>query len=106
VTVFDEAAEECPFFPGAKRQEHWGFPDPRAVTGSEEERLRAFRDVRDAMAAREHRFIEVRRIYGRAKLLENALLMVVSPGVIETHRPGGPSSKQVACKTTARHPLI
>jgi arsenate reductase (thioredoxin) len=50
VTVCDDAAEECPFFPGARRQEHWGFPDPSVVTGSEEERLAAFRSVRDAIA--------------------------------------------------------
>jgi arsenate reductase len=52
VTVCDDAAEECPYFPGARRQEHWGFPDPSAVTCSEEERLAAFRSVRDAIARR------------------------------------------------------
>ncbi|HLV97046.1 MAG TPA: arsenate reductase ArsC [Ktedonobacterales bacterium] len=52
VTVCDEAAEECPFFPGARRQEHWGFPDPSAATGTEEERLAVFRQVRDAITAR------------------------------------------------------
>jgi arsenate reductase (thioredoxin) len=52
VTVCDDAAEECPYFPGARRQEHWGFPDPSAVKGSEEERLAAFRSVRDAIARR------------------------------------------------------
>jgi arsenate reductase len=57
VTVCDDAAEECPFFPGARRQEHWGFPDPSAVTGSEEERLAAFRSVRDAIARRIEIFV-------------------------------------------------
>jgi arsenate reductase len=52
VTVCDEAAEECPFFPNAHRQEHWNFPDPSAVTGTEAARLAAFRRVRDAIAAR------------------------------------------------------
>jgi arsenate reductase (thioredoxin) len=51
VTVCDEAAEECPYFPRARRQEHWGFPDPSSATGSEEERLEVFRRVRDAIAA-------------------------------------------------------
>lgn len=52
ITVCDEAAEACPFFPGARRQEHWGFPDPSAATGTEEERLAVFRQVRDAIAER------------------------------------------------------
>ena|SRR5579863_5617082 len=59
VTVCDEAAEECPFFPGARRQEHWSFPDPSAATGSEEERLAVFRAVRDAIAARIDAFLRV-----------------------------------------------
>jgi arsenate reductase len=57
VTVCDDAAEECPYFPGARRHEHWGFPDPSAVTGSEEERLAAFRSVRDAIARRIETFV-------------------------------------------------
>ena len=57
VTVCDEAAEECPFFPGARRQVHWGFPDPSAAVGDEEERLAVFRAVRDAIAARVEQFV-------------------------------------------------
>jgi arsenate reductase len=57
VTVCDEAAEECPFFPGARRQEHWGFPDPSAAMGTEAERLAAFRSVRDQIAARITTFV-------------------------------------------------
>lgn len=57
VTVCDEAAEECPYFPKARRQEHWGFPDPSAATGTEEERLAVFRQVRDAIAARIETFL-------------------------------------------------
>ncbi len=57
VTVCDEAAEECPYFPNARQQKHWSFPDPSAVTGSEEERLAFFRRVRDAIAARIDAFL-------------------------------------------------
>jgi arsenate reductase (thioredoxin) len=60
VTVCDDAAEACPFFPGARRQEHWSFPDPSAATGTEEERLAAFRQVRDAIAARIDAFLAER----------------------------------------------
>ncbi len=49
VTVCDEANEACPFFPGAKRRLHWSLPDPSAADGTEEERLTAFRSVRDRL---------------------------------------------------------
>ena len=58
VTVCDEAAEECPYFPRALRQEHWGFPDPSAATGTEAERLDVFRGVRDAIATRIDVFVQ------------------------------------------------
>ncbi len=45
----DDAPGSCPFFPGAKRYEHDPFPDPASVGGDEEERRRAFRQVRDAL---------------------------------------------------------
>ncbi len=57
VTVCDDAAEACPFFPGARRQEHWSFPDPSAASGTEEERLGVFRHVRDAIGARIDEFL-------------------------------------------------
>ena len=58
VTVCDEAAEECPYFPRAYHQEHWGFPDPSKASGTEEERLAVFRRVRDAIAARIEAFVQ------------------------------------------------
>jgi arsenate reductase len=57
ITVCDEAAEACPFFPNARKQTHWGFPDPSRVTGSEEERLAAFRHIRNLIAAKIERFL-------------------------------------------------
>jgi arsenate reductase (thioredoxin) len=49
VTVCDNARENCPYFPGAESYLHCGFPDPVATSGTEEERLTAFRTVRDAI---------------------------------------------------------
>jgi arsenate reductase len=45
VTVCDRARESCPVFPGAERTLHWGFDDPSEATGTDEQRLDAFRSV-------------------------------------------------------------
>src|ERR671918_2372539 len=47
ITVCDDANEACPVFPGARERLHWSFPDPSTAAGGYEERLRAFRNVRD-----------------------------------------------------------
>jgi arsenate reductase len=52
ITVCDNARESCPVFPGPAERIHWSFEDPAAVAGSEEERLAAFRRIRDQIAAR------------------------------------------------------
>jgi len=48
IIVCDKAAQTCPrIWPGARETLHWYFDDPAAVEGSEEEKLAAFRTVRD-----------------------------------------------------------
>ena len=44
--------EECPVFLGKATRLHWGLPDPAAVSGSEAERLDAFRKVRNELHRR------------------------------------------------------
>ena len=47
LTVCDKAKESCPVFPGHTNRIHHSFSDPADVQGSEEERLAAFRQLRD-----------------------------------------------------------
>ena len=47
VTVCDNAKERCPIFTGTWKFLHWSFEDPAAASGTEEERLAVFRQVRD-----------------------------------------------------------
>jgi arsenate reductase len=49
LTVCDHARESCPVFPGRAVHVHRSFDDPAVVEGSEEERLRVFRRVRDQL---------------------------------------------------------
>ncbi len=57
ITVCDEADRNCPVWLGRGNKMHVGFPDPAAATGSEEERLQVFREVRDGIAERVVRYV-------------------------------------------------
>jgi len=58
ITVCDQANEACPIFFGAKERLHWSFPDPSTATGTEDEQLAVYRQVRDAIRARiEHELL-------------------------------------------------
>jgi arsenate reductase len=50
VTLCDQEDEECPVWLGKGRILHKPFPDPAKVTGTEAEKLAAFREVRDGIA--------------------------------------------------------
>lgn len=47
ITVCDNANESCPIYPGHTNRIHHSFDDPAAIQGSDEQRLEAFRLVRD-----------------------------------------------------------
>lgn len=53
ITVCDNAAGEvCPYWPGQPATAHWGYADPSAVAGTDEQRLEAFRQTLHAMRRR------------------------------------------------------
>lgn len=51
VTVCDNAKERCPYFPTQAKKIHYNFPDPAKATGTEEEIMIQFRNVRDIIKA-------------------------------------------------------
>ena len=47
ITVCDNAKERCPYIPGSAKRFHYNFPDPAKATGTEEEIMQQFADVRN-----------------------------------------------------------
>lgn len=47
LTVCDNATEKCPFFAGTAKVLHHNFPDPWDATGTEEQVMEVFRNVRN-----------------------------------------------------------
>ena len=58
ITVCDSANDRCPVFPGRTTRIHWSFSDPSQATGTDQERLQAFRRVRDQIQARLRQWLE------------------------------------------------
>jgi arsenate reductase len=56
ITVCDQARDACPVFPGVHETLHWGYEDPAAAQGTEQERLAVFRRVFTQMAERIRQF--------------------------------------------------
>ena len=57
ITVCDNAKERCPFFPTKAKKLHYNFPDPAKATGTEEEILAQFRQVRQMIKDYSEKFI-------------------------------------------------
>jgi arsenate reductase len=62
ITVCDQAREACPVFPGGRVRLHWGFEDPAAAPGTDDERLAVFRRVRDEIGDQVAPFAERARV--------------------------------------------
>ncbi|WP_092698951.1 arsenate reductase ArsC [Acidovorax soli] len=60
ITVCDNAAGEvCPIWPGQPISAHWGFEDPAAVEGTDEEKRKAFDKVFRLMLTRVGLFVNL-----------------------------------------------
>ncbi len=58
ITVCDHAKERCPFFPSSAVKLHENFPDPAKVTGTDEQVMAAFREVRQIIKDYTKNFVE------------------------------------------------
>lgn len=47
ITVCDTVRESCPLYFGNAQKLHWGFEDPATASGTEEEVLTKFHQIRD-----------------------------------------------------------
>ena len=58
ITVCDHAKEQCPFFPSNAKKFHYNFPDPAKASGTEEEIMNHFREVREMIKEYSKKFVE------------------------------------------------
>ncbi len=58
VTLCGDAKDRCPALHPHVKKVHWGFDDPKAAEGTEEERREVFRRVRDEIGKRIKQFAE------------------------------------------------
>ncbi len=58
ITVCDNAKETCPFLPSNAKKFHHNFPDPAKTTGTEEQVMHHFREVREMIKRYTRQFVE------------------------------------------------
>ena len=62
ITVCDESQSgACPMFPGKGERLHWGFPDPSGFDGTDAEKLKKIRGVRDDIRKKIESWLEGRQ---------------------------------------------
>lgn len=58
VTLCGDARDKCPMTPPTVAKRHWPLPDPAQATGTDEEVLTVFRQVRDDIEGRVRELIQ------------------------------------------------
>jgi arsenate reductase len=61
VTLCDSARQECPVWPGAGKRLHQEYPDPGLAQATDEEKMAAFRRLRDSMLTKIPHLLEKNR---------------------------------------------
>jgi arsenate reductase len=68
ITVCDRARQSCPVFPGSHESLHWSLEDPAEATGTEADRLAAFRTTYRELGMRIRPFVALAlRAAGRSQ---------------------------------------
>ncbi|MCF7891940.1 MAG: arsenate reductase ArsC [Candidatus Omnitrophica bacterium] len=63
ITVCDESqSERCPVFPGAAKKFHWGLSDPSRFSGTDQEKLKKIRKIRDEIKVRLEEWIKTQTL--------------------------------------------
>ena len=62
LTVCDNAKERCPYFPTKAQKFHHNFPDPAKATGTEDEIMLSFREVREQIKTYVKQFVDVHKL--------------------------------------------
>lgn len=57
ITLCSDAEEKCPIIPNANTQ-HWRLSDPAKASGTEEDKLKVFREIRDEIEIKVKKFIQ------------------------------------------------
>ncbi len=57
ITVCDNAKERCPYFPTKAEKFHQNFPDPAKATGTEDEIMKQFSEVRQMIKNYAQQFV-------------------------------------------------
>jgi arsenate reductase (thioredoxin) len=62
LTVCDNAKERCPYFPTMAQKFHYNFPDPAKATGTEDEIMQSFKEVREEIKVFINQFVKEHKL--------------------------------------------